>query len=330
MVEVVPGIERAIDSIRVGRRYRVDLGDIDTLAASIGRLGLIQPITITPDGVLVCGQRRLEALKRLGHRTVRAWVRSGISSDLTLLLAQRDDVATVKPLTVLEKADLYREAKAVFEEDAARRQAATRFGTTPHAPDHGDDARGDVVAGGGGSGETPEPHGHLDSRHKAAHLVGGTSGYKRYEQIAWLTDLREDTTGDVVVREHAGEALRRIQAGAPVGPLYERVRREVAGIVTSPRPAPAPSRPAYRAGRPRPPAAHPARVLGPRAGTIRQFLDTITALDGWTERFDADAIGRGMSEVEWGTFDRVREAFDKFAVVARAGREAADAHRVRP
>lgn len=40
------------------------LGDINELAASIDRDGLLQPITITPDGVLVCGVRRLAAIRQ--------------------------------------------------------------------------------------------------------------------------------------------------------------------------------------------------------------------------------------------------------------------------
>ena len=72
-------VDRAVDSIRVGRRYRQDLGDLDALAESIAELGLLQPITVTPDGLLVCGLRRLAALKKLGMRTTRVWVRTGIS-----------------------------------------------------------------------------------------------------------------------------------------------------------------------------------------------------------------------------------------------------------
>ena len=42
-------LEWTVESIRVGRRHRTELGDIDELAASIERDGLLQPITVTPD-----------------------------------------------------------------------------------------------------------------------------------------------------------------------------------------------------------------------------------------------------------------------------------------
>ena len=58
MSEVQAGgvqLDRVVDSIIVGTRHRADLGDIDALAASIEREGLLQPLTVTIDGVLVCG-----------------------------------------------------------------------------------------------------------------------------------------------------------------------------------------------------------------------------------------------------------------------------------
>lgn len=43
-------LERAVDSIIVGRRHRQDHGDLAPLVESIRRNGLLQPITITLDG----------------------------------------------------------------------------------------------------------------------------------------------------------------------------------------------------------------------------------------------------------------------------------------
>lgn len=123
-------LERTVSSITIGSRHRTDLGDIDALAASIDRDGLLQPITITPEGVLVCGRRRLAAIQKLGWRTVNVWVRSGISDRLGHLLAEQDDNLLHKDLTPLEAASLYRELKELLAEDAARRQEATRFGAT--------------------------------------------------------------------------------------------------------------------------------------------------------------------------------------------------------
>ena len=56
-----------IDQIKIEPRQRRSLGDIDDLADSIHRLGLIHPIVVTRDFILVSGERRLTACRRLGH-----------------------------------------------------------------------------------------------------------------------------------------------------------------------------------------------------------------------------------------------------------------------
>jgi 16S rRNA G966 N2-methylase RsmD len=57
---------RRILHIKIGDRFRKDLGDIDTLCKSIQDIGLLQPIGITEENKLVYGARRLEACKKLG------------------------------------------------------------------------------------------------------------------------------------------------------------------------------------------------------------------------------------------------------------------------
>jgi N6-adenosine-specific RNA methylase IME4/ParB-like chromosome segregation protein Spo0J len=55
-----------IDQIQVGFRYRKDLGDLRSLADSIGEVGLLHPVVVTPEGRLIAGLRRLEACRLLG------------------------------------------------------------------------------------------------------------------------------------------------------------------------------------------------------------------------------------------------------------------------
>lgn len=61
-----------ISSIVANRpdRQRQELTGIDELAESIHRIGLINPIVITPDGVLVAGERRLTACRQLGWTSI--------------------------------------------------------------------------------------------------------------------------------------------------------------------------------------------------------------------------------------------------------------------
>jgi ParB family transcriptional regulator, chromosome partitioning protein len=61
-----------VDEIKVGRRIRAETGDLGPLMDSMGRIGLLHPITVNGKNVLVAGWRRLEAAKRLGWKAIDA------------------------------------------------------------------------------------------------------------------------------------------------------------------------------------------------------------------------------------------------------------------
>ena len=54
-------VEVRCDAVHVGERHRKDLGEMEVLAASIATEGLLQPIGITEENILVFGERRLLA-----------------------------------------------------------------------------------------------------------------------------------------------------------------------------------------------------------------------------------------------------------------------------
>src|SRR5262245_47589370 len=58
--------KRAVDAIKIGNRIRKDMGDLNALAASMAKVGLLHPIVIRPDGALIAGERRLRAAELLG------------------------------------------------------------------------------------------------------------------------------------------------------------------------------------------------------------------------------------------------------------------------
>lgn len=327
--------ERALEAITVGVRHRRDLGDLDELAHSINEIGMLQPITVTPDGVLVCGHRRLEAVRRLGWRTVKVWIRSGISNRLTELLAQQDENSLHKPLSPTEQANLYAELKALYAEEAQRRQEASRFGgadvvTSAHS------------AGMNGSGDSPEPSpGARESRYRAAKMVTGSGSYQRLDHIKFLQAVAADSFQPPTVRELAAAELAAVEAGNPVDPAYrkvqaaielaahpsleddnldrlataalERVKQTKArrGTKVSPNPVP----------------AQDLRKTSPRYRTLRSFLLTWAELDGWTVHYDLDQLARDLADDEYARFDRVISesvAFrDRLGAVRRAGHESA-------
>ncbi len=59
-----------IAEIKIGKRHRKDLGDLQSLADSIQEIGLLHPIVVTEDGELIAGERRLEACKLLGWEEI--------------------------------------------------------------------------------------------------------------------------------------------------------------------------------------------------------------------------------------------------------------------
>lgn len=211
-------LERSIDSIRIGSRHRTDLGDIDSLAASIEQHGLLQPITVTPAGLLVCGARRLAALRQLGVRKLNVWVRSGLSDQLTQLLAEQDDNALHKSLSPTESATLYREVKELLAEEAKRRQEASRFGSDQENP--GSDGAATVAA------PLIAPGGY--ARGQAALLVTGRRSYTTLERISDLQRIAADESADETLRSHAAAELRLIDEGGSVTSAHRRMNTQLA------------------------------------------------------------------------------------------------------
>ncbi len=294
-------LDRAIDSIVVGVRHRKDPGDLKQLMDSIEQIGMLQPITITPEGVLVCGWRRLEAVRRLGWRALKVWVRSGISDKLESLLAQQDENALHLPLTELEKASLYRELKAIRAEEAELRKQATQFGGTDNA---------------GLSGHAPgaQPGEPGAARRQAAMALTGKASYSTHERVCALMDWAARKATPPEIRAMANDALRRIEEGEPVKPLYREVKE---AFDKTQEPQPEVETDLQRMGR----EAHERALREEREKgrnnlkrnqgstshfrSVRSFNLTWTELDGWTEMYDVDALAAQLTHEDWDRFDRV-------------------------
>ena len=306
-------LDRAVDSLHVGRRHRADLGDIDALAASIERDGLLQPLTVSPDGVLICGARRLAAIKQLGWRTVNVWVRSGISDRLGHLLAEQDDNVLHKPLTALEAAALYRELKSLMAEDAARRKAATQF-------------RSDNQPGTDGVGNFPAPSTPTGrASEQAAGMIPGGASYKTLDKIGFLEQAATDETLPEHVRAAAQRGLEEIDAGSPVHPIYETIRNHVASPDAGDEAlhqAAADALARIRSGdRPKPtPVKKPKNDSegAPVQYPVRAFVVTWTELDQWWTHYDPAVLAVELTDEQVATFLRVIEHTIAFADALQA------------
>lgn len=87
-----------IDQIKINGRARSDVGDIESLARSMRKLGQLQPIGVDADGVLVFGGRRLMAAQSLGWVEIEARV-----IDCDALQAEHDENEIRKQFTVTER-----------------------------------------------------------------------------------------------------------------------------------------------------------------------------------------------------------------------------------
>lgn len=309
-------LDRTVEAIQVGRRHRQDLGDLDALAASIERDGLLQPITITPDGVLVCGARRLAAIRQLGWRTVNVWVRSSISDRLGHLLAEQDDNQLHKTLSPVEAAGLYREIKELIAEDAARRDQATRF-STEHQPRWN----------GGGNFPPPlTPPGK--TREQAAAMIPGAPSCKTLDKIGYLQRLTDDPDLADALRSEARAGLAQIEAGGAVDPIYQRLRdihrddqagrdahlHELATEALNRVKNSTPKKKAKPTDRPRPAEAGHARY------PVRAFVLTWTELASWWLHYDLEDLAAQLTDEQAESFYATAEGTSEFADRLRAAR----------
>lgn len=343
-------LERALDSIVVGHRHRQDHGDLAPLVASIRRHGLLQPITITVDGHLICGARRLAALKQLGIKSVNVWVRSGISDRLEQLLAEQDENVLHKPLTQLEAAALYRELKTLLAEDAARRQEASRFQMTDRA---GGDGAANVAA--------PWNTDRGEARAQAARMVTGRASYTTLERIGRLEDLAADESRPDAVRARAAAEVEQIRAGGSVYPshlrinaelslaeldqlaadpakpteLRERARAEAGAVRAAEREAKAAElerlaqaalarvRAAKAAG-PKKPRRPPLSAVAPHEPVpfpLSVFTATWDDMSSWWEHYDPAEVGPALTAERWARFEQTVAGTVAFADAARAARQ---------
>lgn len=310
-------LERSINSIVVGQRHRHEPGDLTPLVDSMKRVGLLQPVTITPDGYLICGYRRLEAAKRLGWNTLRVWVRSGISDELTRLLAERDENTTHKPLAADESAKLYAELRVLIDEDAARRMRATQFGASTN---HGNDE----TAGQPGHAESAWPEGGLGSaRRRAAEMVTGKASYARLEQILEMERIAANRELPSDLRKVAETGLASIRNGGSVDPSFQKVKaaqriselmkpgdgtdvdKELDKALKQGK--------ADRARRIKENRVRREAEASNMKRSTRSFALKWAELDGWSMKYDAEQIARELKPDDWALFLRVIEETKAFA-----------------
>lgn len=112
-----------VDKINYSQfQMRVNYGNIDELAANIKKLGLLEPILVRPHGdryEVVHGHRRLEAVKKLGWKTIRAFIKT--LPDLEAIEIQGSENIHRKDYDPIEEARLYANYQEVYSKEKGKK-----------------------------------------------------------------------------------------------------------------------------------------------------------------------------------------------------------------
>lgn len=118
-----------IDEIKIGKRTRKHLGNIDELAKSIEEIGLLHPVVIDKEYKLITGQRRIEAHKLLGLDKIECRIVSNLTEAYNLIKAERDENICRADFTPTEAIALAERLEPFERKAAAERMKA---GTNQH------------------------------------------------------------------------------------------------------------------------------------------------------------------------------------------------------
>ena len=203
-----------IDKIQVGKRHRQSLGDLTDLIAWIDDVGLLHPIVVTDSFELVAGQRRLEAVRQLGHLEIDARILPLSPSEM--LRAEFDENAVRMDFRPSEAVALGRR----LEEEAAK-QAAERRNQAEGRP------QGSKVS----SGDLPQQKGATrDIVGKAVGMGGST--YQHAKQV--VVAAEEDP-------EQWGHLVEEMDRTGQVASAYRQIKQPIPSVPPPTPPGPRPN-----------------------------------------------------------------------------------------
>lgn len=176
-----------IEDITIEKRARKDLGDIITLSKSIESLGLLQPVGVTKEKVLLFGHRRVQACKALGWETIPA----------RIFEIDADD--RLKPLKMEQHENEYRKEMTPSEKVAIAEKIE------------------EALKGRWGGDRTKVPDLAPCTQGKSRDIAADAVGMKPelYRQAKAITKTGND------------EAIQRIDSGEPISRVYnETVKKK--------------------------------------------------------------------------------------------------------
>ena len=283
--------EIQIDQIDVGKRYRQDYGDIESLMESIREHGLLSPITLVPGNTLLCGGRRLEACKRLGWSSIPFQMAADREDAIAFIKAERAENTERKDMTPSELMAIAAEIEKL-EAPKARERMSEGGQRGSSTTNHGRWGVEVLYFVGTSTEPDSEPAWRRETRTKVAEAVGLSSAqYQRAKKVIGVADGTVPAAPEA--RAVAKEAQADMDAGkATINRAYDRVRNAL-----DPKPKPEPATPP-RPTKPGPKVRHLDsldRVSNTIAG-IAMATKNITELDSSVTQEEAARLTDGLSE----------------------------------
>lgn len=193
---------RSVKEIRIGDRDR-EPGDVSDLMESMTEVGLLHPVVVTPDNLLVAGGRRLAAAKRLGWTEVDVTVIATLADANLALRAEKDENTCRRDLSPVEAERARARRAKVLAPLAREAQARPGKARSSKLDKHAGPTRKVAAQGTGYSGTT-------------------------LDKVAKVREVAEDEAQPEPVRDVAREALTRLsEPNVPVDPAFRDVQRAV-------------------------------------------------------------------------------------------------------
>lgn len=163
-----------IEKVSVGDRIRKDMGDLKELSDDIAKNGLINPPVVTPDFELIAGERRLEAMKKLGYKQVEVRIMKVEDAEHKLNLEINEN-ENRKDFNKSERIEYARQLERIERVKAKQRQATSTGGANPQLTEN-----------------FPEGE-NAETRDIVAEKMGIGSG-KQYEKEKYIADNADPKT----------------------------------------------------------------------------------------------------------------------------------------
>lgn len=216
-------VELPIADIRIGERSRKVAKNLESLVASIEKVGLLHPPVVTTDNLLVAGFRRIKAYEAMGRTVIPVHRVSNLNDAADLIRAEKDENDSREALTPEEQVDMAHRLKEIEAPLAAerKREGQRRGALIREAKKRGESILPDNVRQ-DASGE---------ARQIIAEAVGtSTATLSRATQVVTAARAEPEKYGDIL------DEMNR--TGNATGALAKlNARRDIAPVELPPPPA---------------------------------------------------------------------------------------------